>query len=236
MFYIDWAYIILVLPAMAFALWAQLRVNTTFTKYSKVATSRGVSGYDAARAILDANGLQSVAIEHTPGSLTDHYDPKAKVLRLSDSVLDQTTAAAVGVAAHEAGHAVQHATGYRPLAVRNAIVPICNFGSKLAIPLILIGILFSAISPFFENLAYVGVACFGLATLFQVVTLPTEFDASNRAMAAIASSGLLNAEESKAAKKVLSAAALTYVAALAVSLAQLLRLLLLVAGNSNRRR
>jgi len=233
--YIDWTYIILVLPAVLFASWAQMRVNSIFKKYSQTGTSRNVSGYDAARAILDANGLRSVPIERVRGDLTDHYDPQSRVLRLSDSVFGSTSAAAVGVAAHEAGHAVQHAAGYRPLAIRNAIVPICNFGSKIAFPLVLIGILFSSAGAFFVNLAYVGVACFGLVTLFQLVTLPTEFNASNRAMAGIQACGLLNAEDSTAAKKVLWAAAMTYVAALAVSLMQLLRLLLLVGGNNRRR-
>lgn len=232
MFYVDWAYIILVLPAMAFALWAQLRVNTTFTKYSKVATSRGVSGYDAARAILDANGLQSVAIEHTPGNLTDHYDPRNRTLFLSQSVYASRSTAAIGVACHEAGHALQHAKGYAPLKARMAIIPVCNIGSRSAFPLFFIGLLLAA-SPIGGWLMFAGIACFSLATLFQLITLPVEFNASRRALEGMESGGLLYGGEIDDARKVLSAAAMTYVAALATSLLSLLRLIVIA---NNRRR
>ena len=172
----------------------------------------------------------------TSGNLTDHYDPKANVIRLSDQVYDNTSTAAIGVACHEAGHAVQHAVGYAPIRLRTAIVPITNIGSRLSMPLILVGLLFSVYSPQMYYLVYAGIACFGLAALFQLVTLPTEFNASSRALAAIESGHLLYDEEMKGARKTLRAAALTYVAALAVSLTQLLRLLVLFGGNSRRRR
>jgi Zn-dependent membrane protease YugP len=224
----DMYYFILVVPAMLFALWAQFNVKSTFTKYSRV-NLHGMTGHDSARAILDANGLYNVRIERVPGELTDHYDPKANVIRLSDAVYGQSTAAAVGVAAHEAGHAVQHATGYTPIKIRSAIIPITNIGSNLAMPLILLGIILS-----YPPLAYIGVIAFGLSTVFQLVTLPVEFNASNRAIKALATGGRLDTSEINAAGKVLRAAALTYVAALAVSLGNLLRLLVLVRRSDDR--
>ncbi len=224
----DLTYLVLVLPAVIFALWAQSNVNGTFNKYSKV-TVPGMTGYDSARAILDANGLGHVKIERISGNLTDHFDPRSNVIRLSDSVYGVSSAAAVGVAAHEAGHAVQYALKYAPMKWRAAIIPITNIGSNLAMPLVLLGILFS-----YPALAYVGVGAFGLSTLFQLITLPVEFNASGRAMEALKSSGRLNSEEISASGKVLRAAALTYVAALAVSLANLLRLISVV--NRSRRR
>lgn len=227
---IDATYIFLVLPAVIFALWAQINVKSTFSKYAKVSCRSGMTGFDSARRILDANGLQNVAIAHVSGELTDHYNPSDNTIYLSDSVYSSNSAAAVGVAAHEAGHAVQHAAGYTPIRIRSAIIPITNIGSNVAMPLILLGILLS-----FPTLAYIGVAAFGLSTLFQLVTLPVEFDASGRALRALEGAGL-DAEDLKSAKKVLRAAALTYVAALAVSLANLLRLLIIVAGNDKRRR
>lgn len=236
MFYIDWTYIIYVLPAILFAMWASSRVNTTFDRYSKVATRKGMTGRDAARAVLDANGLYHVRVERISGNLTDHYDPKADVIRLSDSTYGNSSCAAIGVAAHEAGHAIQHATGYVPIRIRTAIVPITNIGAKLSMPLILIGILLSALGEAYAVIAYAGVACFALSTLFQLVTLPTEFNASRRAVAAIEDCGMLDESETDGAKKVLSAAALTYVAALFVSIMQLLRLLAIVSRSSNRRR
>ncbi len=225
---IDTTYFILVLPAVIFAFWAQSNVQSTFNKYSKINVP-GMTGYDSARAILDANGLTHVRVERVAGNLTDHFDPKANVIRLSDSVYGANTAAAVGVAAHEAGHAVQHAVGYTPIKIRSAIIPITNIGSNLAMPLILLGILFS-----FPGLAYIGIAAFALSTIFQLVTLPVEFNASNRAMDALKSGGRLTGEETSAAGRVLRAAALTYVAALAVSLANLLRLFSLVNRSSRR--
>ncbi|MBQ8344126.1 MAG: zinc metallopeptidase [Clostridia bacterium] len=235
MFYIDWLYIILVLPPMIFAMWASFKVNSTFKKYSVIPTVRGITGADAARRILFENGIYDVRIEYVAGNLTDHYDPKNKVLRLSEATYNSSSAAAVGVAAHEAGHAIQHAKKYIPLRVRNAIVPITNIGSRLAFPLILLGIILSAFSQVFAYVSYAGVACFGLVTLFQLLTLPTEFNASKRAIRCIRDAGVLEKSELSGAKKVLSAAAMTYVAALAVSFAQLLRFFLMVALNTRRR-
>lgn len=227
-FGIDTTYLILVLPAVIFAFWAQANVQSTFNKYSKVQSS--MTGYDSARAILDANGLTNVRIERVSGNLTDHFDPRTNVIRLSDSVYDARNAAAVGVAAHEAGHAVQYAVGYSPMKFRSAIIPITNIGSNLAMPLVLLGILLS-----YPTLAYIGIAAFGLSTLFQLVTLPVEFNASGRAMDALKSSGRMSNDETNAAGRVLRAAALTYVAALAVSLANLLRLISVVNRSSRNR-
>ncbi len=233
----DYLYLILVLPAVIFSLWASIRVNTTFKKYSKIRSMRGITGAEAARRVLDANGLQHIRIEQIPGNLTDHYDPRSDVIRLSESVYGNTSVAAVGVACHEAGHAVQHAENYAPVKIRAAIIPVTNIGSRLAIPLIIFGILLNSLAsaPEFLMIAYIGVACYGLCTLFQLVTLPTEFDASRRALRCIESYGILGSEEIGGARRVLTAAAMTYVAALAVSLMQLLRLFLMVSGNSRRR-
>ncbi|MDY4434413.1 MAG: zinc metallopeptidase [Candidatus Flemingibacterium sp.] len=226
---IDATYIFLVLPAVIFALWAQFNVKSTFSKYSKIASRSGMTGFDSARRILDANGLGDVRIAHVSGDLTDHYNPTDNTIYLSDSVYGSDSAAAIGVAAHEAGHAVQHATGYTPIKIRSAIIPITNIGSNLAMPLIILGIVLS-----FPTLAYIGVAAFGLSTLFQLVTLPVEFDASGRALKAL--EGSLDGDDLASARKVLRAAALTYVAALAVSLVNLLRLLIIAAGSDRRRR
>ena len=226
---IDATYIFLVLPAVIFALWAQFNVKSTFSKYSRIASRSGMTGFDSARRILDANGLGDVRIAHIAGDLTDNYNPTDNTIYLSDSVYGSNSAAAIGVAAHEAGHAVQHATGYTPIKIRSAIIPITNIGSNLAMPLIILGIILS-----FPTLAYIGVAAFGLSTLFQLVTLPVEFDASGRALKAL--EGSLDGDDLASARKVLRAAALTYVAALAVSLVNLLRLLIIVAGNDRRRR
>lgn len=223
-------YIFLVIPAVILAMWASANVNSTFKKYSAVRSSSGLTGESAARRILDANGLYNVQIEHISGNLTDHYDPKTDVIRLSDSVYANSSAAAIGVAAHEAGHAVQYATGYTPMKVRSAIIPICNIGSNLAMPLIIIGLVLGA-----YGLANLGILAFGLSTVFQLVTLPVEFNASGRAMAALSSSGYMSDDDLKASRKVLTAAALTYVAALAVSLANLLRFIVLVNGGRRRR-
>ena len=232
--YIDITYIILVLPAMIFSLWASAKVKNTFAKYRDHSNSRRMTGAEAARWVLDRNGLRDVPVEHISGSLTDHYDPQARVLRLSDDVYGKCSAVAVGVACHEVGHAIQHAVGYAPIKIRTAIVPLTNFGSRIAVPLILIGLVFSTFGQVFITIAYAGVAAFGLATVFQLVTLPTEFNASRRALKTIDETGLLRGEEYAEAKKVLTAAALTYVAALAVSFAQLLRLFILVAGRDRR--
>ncbi len=221
--FFDTTYLFLVLPAVILAMLAQAKVKSTFASYDKVNTSRHLTGRDAARRILDANGLSHIAVEHIPGELTDHYDPKAGVIRLSDSTYASTSVAAVGVAAHEAGHAVQHATGYAPMRLRSAIIPVTNIGSNLALPLFLLGILLSM-----PPLAYLGIIAFSLSTLFQLITLPVEYNASNRAAAILGGSGMLDQIEVGKVKKVLSAAALTYVAALAVSLANLLRLMIIV--------
>ena len=231
---IDIYYILLVLPAMLFSLWASARVNSTFKRYSQMRNSRGMTGADAARAVLAANGVTGVRIERVSGNLTDHYDPKSNVIRLSDSVYDAATPAAVGVAAHEAGHAVQYATDYAPIKIRAAIVNVTNIGSKLSIPLIVIGLLLMSIrslaaySDFFYYVALFGVLCFGLCVVFQLVTLPTEYNASRRAKQTIESCNMLTIEEQQGVKKVLSAAALTYVAALTVAIANFLRLLMIV--------
>ncbi len=231
--YIDWTYIVLVLPAMLFAMWASARVNSTFAKYKNTRNVRGITGAQAARWVLDRNGLTNVPIEHISGSLTDHYDPSANVVRLSDAVYASTSTVAIGVACHEVGHAIQHATNYAPVKIRTAIVPITNVGAKLSIPLIIGGLLLSSLGEIFVTLAYVGCALYGLVTLFQLVTLPTEFNASSRALKTIEQTNLLQGEEYMQAKQVLSAAAMTYVAALAVSLAQLLRFLIIVGGRRN---
>lgn len=224
-----WTYVLIVLPAVILAMWASANVNSTFKKYSKVPSSSGYTGMDAARRILDANGLTNIRIEHVSGNLTDHYDPKAGVIRLSDAVYANNSAAAIGVAAHEAGHAVQHAEKYAPLVIRNAIIPICSIGSNLAMPLIILGLVLDMF-----GLCYIGILAFGLAALFQLITLPVEFDASRRALAALESSGRFSDTDLKNAGKTLRAAALTYVAALAVALANLLRIIVIVGGRNRR--
>lgn len=233
--FFDYYYILWVLPAVIFAIWASARVSTTFQKYSAQLSHLGLSGSQAARKVLEAAGVYQVQIEKTGGSLTDHYDPRTNVIRLSDSVCNRTSTAAIGVAAHEAGHAIQYAQGYLPIKIRNAIIPVTNIGSRLAIPLILIGLLFAGEGGGLWNLAYLGVLCFGLSTLFQLITLPVEFDASRRALRALESTHILTGEELYGARKVLTAAALTYVAALAVSLTQLFRLLAIVNRRNGRR-
>lgn len=233
--YFDWTYVVLVMPAVLFAAWASHKVNTTFEKYQRQYSSRGITGAQAARFVLDANGLQNVRIEHISGNLTDHYDPSSNIVRLSDSVYGSTSTAAIGVACHEVGHAIQHATHYLPIRIRTAIVPVTNFGSKLAMPLILLGLALSTLSYPLIQVAYLGILCFALSAVFQLVTLPTEFDASHRAVRVIEANHLLTDAELRGTKKVLTAAALTYVAALAVSLTQLLRLLIIVGGRDRRR-
>lgn len=226
--YIDWTYIVLVLPAMAFSLWASYKVKKTYQKYQTQYSSRNISGSQAARFVLNQNGLTSVHIEQITGTLTDHYDPTANVIRLSAGVYGSTSTAAIGVACHEAGHAIQHATHYIPVKIRSAIVPITSIGSKIAMPLIFIGLILSSFAYIFAYVAYIGVACFALCAVFQLITLPTEFNASKRAMVCIEGHGMLYGNELSGAKKVLTAAALTYVAALAVSMTQLLRYLLIL--------
>lgn len=227
--YFDMTYLILVLPAVLFSLWAQWRVNSTFKKYSKVNSQRGLTGADVARKILDANGLHNVMIQKVPGELTDHYDPSANVIRLSDSVYDKTSAAAIGVAAHEVGHAIQYDQDYAPIKLRAAIIPISQIGSKLSIPLLIIGFLLSSFSRSLIAISYIGLILFATVALFQLVTLPTEFDASKRALQTIDEMHLLTVDEYTGSKKVLSAAAMTYVAALAVTLMQLLRFAMMLS-------
>ncbi len=227
-FYYDSYYLILVLPAILIASIAQILVQSTFKKYAAVMSQKGQTAAQITREILDDNGLSSIGIERTGGHLSDHYDPKNKVIRLSDSVYDSNSVASIGVAAHEAGHAVQHAVGYLPIRWRNAVLPIASFGSKLSVPLILLGLLLSI-----EPLVSFGILLFSALVLFQLVTLPVEFNASRRAIETLRSHEILGAGELSGAKKVLSAAAMTYVASALVSAMQLLRLVLL---SQNRRR
>ena len=227
-FWGDWT-MLLVLPALIISIWAQMKVSSTYERYNKVANSIGLTGAAAARRILDANGLHHVKIERTRGQLTDHYDPKANVIRLSESVHDTATVAAVGVAAHEAGHAVQYAKNYGPIKLRAAIVPMTQYSSWLAIPLFFIGLLMAS-----GPLMMLGIILYAAIAFFQLVTLPVEFNASSRALQTLNTSGILRGNELAGAKKVLSAAAMTYVAALLTSLLTLLRLLIL-AGANNRR-
>lgn len=232
----DWTSLVLVLPCMLIAMWASHNVNSTFKRYSKQLSTRRITGAQAAQRVLSANGVRDVRIERISGNLTDHYDPKANVIRLSDSVYDSTSTAAIGVACHEAGHAVQYAESYAPIKLRAAIIPLTNIGSRLSMPLILLGLVLGALSNFGNFFVHLGIAAFGLSLVFQLVTLPVEFNASRRAIRAIESGNILSEEELQGAKKTLTAAALTYVAATAVALAQLLRLIILFAGRGTRRR
>ena len=222
----------LVLIGVILSLVASARVKSTFNKYSQMRNSRGMTGAQAAEQVLHGAGIYDVRVERIAGNLTDHYDPRSKVLRLSDTVYGQTSVAAVGVAAHECGHAIQHAKGYGPLKFRNVLVPVANFGAKIAWPLILVGLLINSESSWF--IIQAGVIAFSLAVLFQLVTLPVEFNASNRAIRVLADRGMMFGEEIVAAKKVLNAAALTYVAGAAASILQLLRLIILTGGRRRR--
>lgn len=219
---------LLVLAGVVLSLMASAKVNRTFAKYSSVRNIRGITGAEAAQRILNGAGIYDVRIERVSGNLTDHYDPRTRVLRLSDTVYNQPTVAAAAVAAHECGHAIQHAHGYVPLKLRSTIVPLANFGSKIAWPLIIIGLFFTNETS--RLLINFGIIAFLFAVIFQIVTLPVEFNASNRAVRMIADTGMMQGEEIKSAKKVLHAAALTYVAAAATAILQLLRILLLVGG------
>ena len=233
--YIDLTYIVLVLPAVLLSLWASWNVNSTYRRYSQNSNSRGLTAAEAARRVLNANGLSNVPIECIPGELTDHFDPSANVVRLSEGVFGSCSTAAIGVACHEVGHAIQHATGYLPVRIRSAIVPVTNIGAKLSVPLIMAGLLLSGFSQKLIMAAYIGILLFSLCAVFQVVTLPTEFNASRRALVSIQDMNLLTGEELTGAKRTLRAAALTYVAALATTLVQLLRFILLVNSRNNRR-
>lgn len=219
--------IIILIPAIIFSIVAQIMVKSAFSEYSKVRNSRSLTGADAAREILDRNGLTNVRIEHISGSLTDHYDPRANVIRLSDDVYGSATVAAVGVAAHEAGHAVQYAEGYYPIKIRNAIIPVTRFGSSLSTPLVILGLVLSL-----DVLITAGILLFCAVVLFQAITLPVEFNASGRALKTLRSSHFLEDDEMKGARSVLTAAAMTYVAAMLSALLSLVRLLVI----SGRRR
>lgn len=227
------SYLIFMLPALLLGLWAQAKVKHTFNKYNKISNSRGMTGAEAARMVLDKNGLSYVRIEHVSGQLTDHYDPKDNVIRLSSSVYNSTSIGAVGVACHEAGHAVQHAEEYTPIKLRNAIIPVCNFGSSAGPILIIIGCLFAG-NQLGRSLIFFGILLYSLIAVFQLVTLPVEFDASGRALAIIRDSGMFANEDYKGAKKVLSAAAMTYVAALITSIMQILYYMVRYLGVGRR--
>ena len=218
---------ILLLPAILLSLYAQTKVNSTYRRYARVAARAGMPAFEMARRMLDMNGLQHISVQQVGGSLTDHYDPRKKELRLSQSIYNSSSVAALGIAAHECGHALQDAEGYAPLRIRGALVPVANIGSRLSWVLILIGIFLS-----FGQLVTLGIIFFSAAVLFQLVTLPVEFNASRRAMATLEGASFLTAEELPMAKKVLGAAALTYVAAALTSLLQLLRLILLFGRRS----
>ena len=224
---IDMYYIVLVVPCIILAFWAQASVKSTFSRYERVLTRRGLTGAMAAEAVLRQNGVTGVAVERVAGKLTDHYDPRTNTIRLSNAVYGSTSVASVGVAAHEAGHAVQHAVGYFPLRLRISIIPLTQLGAAASFPLIILGLVMN-----FGALISIGILAFALSTVFQLVTLPVEINASRRALAAIEQGGLLAPDEYPMAKKTLTAAAMTYVAALAVSLAQLLRLLLIFGGRN----
>ena len=228
--YFDTTYM-LVLIGVVICLAASAKMRSTFSRYSRIRNHSGMTGREAAEQVLHRAGIYDVRVEHVSGNLTDHYDPRSKVLRLSDATYGSASVAAVGVAAHECGHAIQHATGYAPLAFRSALVPVANFGSTIAWPLILIGLLFnSQSSVLFLNL---GILAFSLAVLFQIVTLPVEFNASSRAIRMLSGNGMLYEDEVQATRKVLTAAALTYVAGAASAILQLLRIILI--SNSRRR-
>lgn len=228
---LDLTYLLLVMPALALSLWAQFKVNSSFARYSKVRNLRGLTGEAAARAVLRFHGVHDVGISATRGNLTDHYDPRKNMIFLSESVYNSASIAAVGVAAHEAGHAVQYAEGYAPVKLRSLILPVCSFGSRFAFVALTLGLILYS-----QQLLLAGILLFTLATVFQLLTLPVEFNASRRALATIEAGGLLNDEEYAGARKVLSAAALTYVAALLTSIAQLLRFLLIFMSRGGGRR
>lgn len=237
----DWTFIIII-PAILFALYAQSNVNSTYKKYSQISNRKGLTAREVARQILDENGLYEVQIEHISGNLTDHYDPRANVIRLSDSVDNSTSVAAIGVAAHEVGHAIQHAENYTPVKIRSALVPITNFGSRISMILILIGLALVGVTESGDlgfSIAIIGLLAYCLVAVFQIVTLPVEFNASSRALKTLGDRGILYADEVPSARKVLTAAALTYVAALVSTLSTILRLLIIIlnaSGRNNRRR
>lgn len=227
--YYDATYILVLIGAIL-SMWASARVNSTYQKYARVRSYSGMTGAQAAQRILNGAGIYDVRVEHISGNLTDHYDPRSRVLRLSDSVYGSPSVAAIGVAAHECGHAIQDDESYAPLKIRNAFVPVANFGTKAAIPIILLGLIFGSSYTLIE----IGLLCFALGTLFQLITLPVEFNASARAVRILGDTHMLTEEELGHTKKVLSAAAMTYVAAAAASILSLLRLILLFGGGRRR--
>ena len=226
--YYDLSYLLFMLPAILLSMWAQFKVKSSYNKYSQIANSRGMTGEDAARAVMSANDIIGVKIEHINGTMTDHFSPTENVIRLSDGVHRQTSIAAVCIAAHEAGHAVQHAQGYLPNKIRSGVIPVANITSKLSMPLIIAGFLLS------DTLIWVGIIAYSLAVLVYLVTLPVEFDASRRALNTIKSTGMLSESEYKGARSVLTAAAMTYVASALTALVQFLRLLLIVSGRRRK--
>ncbi|MGN0507344.1 MAG: zinc metallopeptidase [Lachnospiraceae bacterium] len=230
-YYYDWTYFLIII-GMLLSLAASAKVRSTYAKFSRVRSYSGMTGEETARRILNSAGIYDVRIEHVAGNLTDHYDPRSKTLRLSDSVYGSTSVAAIGVAAHECGHAIQHDRSYAPLKFRSLLAPVASFGANISWPLILIGLLIGGTGILVEA----GIIMFSLAVLFQLVTLPVEFNASKRALGVLSDTGILYTEEIPQARKVLGAAALTYVAAAATSILQLLRLLLLFGGRKNDRR
>ena len=229
-YYFDPTYILVIIGAVI-CLLASARVKSTFRKYNRVRSMSGMTGAQAAERILQAAGIYDVSVQHVSGELTDHYDPRNKVLRLSDSTYASPSVAAVGVAAHECGHAIQHQKSYAPLSIRSAIVPVANFGSAIAWPLIIIGMFITSNTG--TLLINIGILCFSLAALFQLVTLPVEFNASSRAIRILGDTGILDSQELKSTRKVLGAAALTYVAGAAAAILQLLRLVLLFGGRND---
>ena len=224
----DYYYVVLVLPAIIASMIVQFKLNSTYSRFSEISNRRMITGAQAAQMVLNYYGINDVRIEGISGKLTDHFDPTEKVIRLSSGVYNSTSIAAVGIACHEAGHAAQHAEAYKPIVIRNSFVPVCNIGSKLSIPLLILGVILS-----YPPLVWGGIILFSLVALFQLLTLPVEFNASNRAIMVIEACSLLSVEERTGAVKVLKAAALTYVASLAVTLAQLLRLILRYAGRKD---
>lgn len=236
-YYFDPTYILVLIGALL-CIFASSRVNSTYSKYAKIRSKRGITGAEAAQRILQMSGIHDVQIQHVAGNLTDHYDPSQKVLRLSDTVYGSNSVAAIGVAAHECGHALQHKEGYLPLKIRSALVPAANIGSRLGLPIVILGLVlgigFELPGGGYFSLAEIGIWIFALAVLFQIITLPVEFNASGRALKMLGSYGLMSEDEVGDCRRVLGAAALTYVAAAASSILQLLRLVIL-SGNRRRR-
>ena len=218
----DYTYVLVLIGAVL-CMWASYRVNSVYNKYSHIRSASGMTGAEVAQRILDRNGVRDVRVEHVSGNLTDHYDPRTQTVNLSDAVYGSTSVAALGVAAHECGHVMQHESGYMPLKIRTALVPAANLGSQIGLPLVIIGLIFGLSNSFIA----IGIGIFALAVLFQIVTLPVEFNASHRALAMLGEYGILGTDEVEASRKVLGAAAMTYVAAAASAVLQLLRLIML---------